>query len=80
VNLLTDQIRDRVRSIFRNTPVDEDLDVRGTWTPGPSVAMNGAALRETSNVDYNRMMLLYLIASNAAMLAALIWLLIRQLK
>lgn len=80
VNLLTDQIRDRVRAIFRNTSIDDgELSVRSTWTPGPSVALAGTAVRDPGP-DYNKVMLVYLIATNAAMLAVLIWLVIHRFK
>jgi hypothetical protein len=83
VNLLVSQLKGTFLRFFERVnpgPPDIDLSVTGNWQPSATVLNAREKLGSSSGFDYGFALLIYVLLSNAALLATLVWLLLRHLR
>jgi hypothetical protein len=83
VNLLVSQIKDLLRRLFESASPGApgiDVNVTGSWQPSQTVLAAQERLSISSGLDYGSFLLIYLTISHAALLALLVWLVIKHLK
>jgi hypothetical protein len=83
VNLLVSQIKNLLRRFFESaSPAAPGIDftVTGSWEPSQTVLMAQERLSASSSLDYSPFLLAYLILSHAALLALMVWLVVKHLK
>lgn len=81
ITRLTSQLKHMFERFFASVPTGPpgiEVTVRESWEPSPAVSTAQHALMMEPRLDINASMVFYLIVSNAALLATLIWLLIRH--
>ena len=80
IELLIAQLK-RVTSVFFGPPrMLGPVSVQGSWTPGPGLVQAAPRVFEALLGESSGLAVWYLVLSHAAMLAVLLWLLVRGLR
>lgn len=79
IELLVAQLK-RVVSAFFDRRMQSAVSVQGNWTPGPGLVQAAPRLSGGMPGESSGLVLWYLVLSHAAMLAVLLWLLVRRFQ
>jgi hypothetical protein len=81
VNLLLSQLSNVMSRILGRQPrPGGGISVRSAWQPGPAITTANQLLNFSSSSDGCSYLIAYLVLSHAALMAVMIWLLVRHLK
>ena len=79
IELLIAQLKRALAVFFqRRVPTPAPVSVQGSWTPGPGLIQAAPRMSGAATGDGPGITVAYLILSHAAMLAVLLWLLVRS--
>lgn len=84
VNLLISQLKGLLQRFFTagaaGAPAPRPVSVTGSWEPAAVVTAANHVLNSSAGIDSDQIVLGYLLLSHAALIAVLLWLVIRHLK